>query len=357
MAKSKTGIYLVNLGSPDTTKVPDVKEYLREFLLDERVIDLPKPLRKFIVEGIILNTRPKESAHAYESIWWEDGSPLIVITERVVQKLKDKLGDDVPVSMGMRYGNPSIKAGIEDLLNQNPELEEVFLIPLYPQFAMATTETVTEKAKEVLKEHFPKLKLRIKDPFYNDPGYVKALAESIKPYLTDDIDHLLFSYHGVPERHIRKRDITGVHCLASGDCCSTTSVAHTFCYKHQDLMTTKNVAEYLDLDNASFSYSNAFQSKLGIDPWLTPATDKELERLAKTGIKKIAVACPAFISDCIETLEEIGIRGKEDFIAAGGEDLVLIPCVNDHDLWIDVLVEWTETIMSKKPQMHDMTTI
>lgn len=357
MAKSKTGIYLVNLGSPDTTKVPDVKEYLREFLLDERVIDLPTPLRKLLVEGIILNTRPKESAHAYESIWWEEGSPLIVITQRVIDKLKAKLGDDIPVAMGMRYGNPSIKAGIEELLKQNPELEEVFLVPLYPQFAMATTETVTEKAKEVMKEHFPHLKLRIKDAFYNDPGYVKALAESMKPYLTDDIDHLLFSYHGVPERHIRKRDITGVHCLANGDCCSTTSVAHTFCYKHQDLMTTKNVAEYLDLDNASFTYSNAFQSKLGIDPWLTPATDKELERLAKTGIKKIAVACPAFISDCIETLEEIGIRGKEDFVAAGGEDLILIPCVNDHDLWIDVLVEWTTAVLEKQPHTHSMTTI
>ena len=356
MAKANTGVFLVNLGSPDTTEVPDVKEYLREFLLDGRVIDLPLPLRKLLVEGIILNVRPKESAEAYESIWWEEGSPLIVITQHVIDKLKAKLGEDVPVSMGMRYGNPSIKAGIEELLNQNPDLEEVFLIPLYPQYAMATTETVTEKAKEVLKEHFPNLKLRIKDAFYNDPGYVKALAESIKPYLTEDIDHLLFSYHGVPERHIRKRDITGSHCL-KGDCCNTTSIAHTFCYRHQDIMTTKNVAEYLDLDNASFSYSVAFQSKLGIDPWLTPATDKELERLAKEGIKKIAVACPAFISDCIETLEEIGIRGKEDFVEAGGEDLVLIPCINDHDLWIDVLEKWCNDILEKNPNMHDMTTI
>jgi len=346
--KSKTVIYLVNLGSPDTYEPADVKEYLREFLLDEKVIDLPKPLRKFLVEGIILNTRPKESGEAYESIWWEDGSPLIVITRQVEAKLRARLGDDVPLSIGMRYGNPSIKAGIEDLLSQNPDLEEIFLVPLYPQYAMATTETVTEKAKEVIKESFPHLKLTLKEAFYNDPGYVKALGESMRPHLTDDIDHLIFSYHGVPERHIKKRDITGSHCLKFEDCCNNTSVAHTFCYRHQDLMTTKNVAEYLDLDNRPFTYSNAFQSKLGPDPWLKPATDKELDRLAEEGKKKVAVVCPAFISDCIETLEEIGIRGEEDFVEAGGEELILIPCINDHDLWIDVLEKWSKEVLHKE---------
>lgn len=346
--RRNTGIFLVNLGSPDSYEPADVKEYLREFLLDEKVIDLPKPLRRFIVEGIILRTRPKESGEAYESIWWEEGSPLIIITEKVLAKLKSRLGDDVPISLGMRYGNPSIKAGIEDLLNQNPDLKEVFLIPLYPQYAMATTETVTERAKEIVNEFFPHLKLKLKAPFYNDPDYIKALGETMRPYLTDDIDHLLFSYHGVPERHIKKRDITGQHCLKFENCCDNTSVAHAFCYRHQDLMTTKNVAEYLDLDNRPFTYSNAFQSKLGIDPWLTPATDKELDRLAEEGKKKIAVVCPAFISDCIETLEEIGIRGEEDFLEAGGEELVLIPCINDHDLWIDVLEKWSHEVIKEK---------
>ncbi|MEO1023355.1 MAG: ferrochelatase, partial [Bacteroidota bacterium] len=239
-----------------------------------------------------------------------------------------------------------IEAGIQDLLDQNPELEDVFIIPLYPQYAMATTETVLEQAKVVMLEHFPQLNAIIKEPFYNDPLYIKALAESMKPYLTDDIDHLLFSYHGVPERHIKKRDITGDHCLKCENCCDVASPAHAFCYRHQDLMTTKQVAEYLNLDPAS--YSNAFQSKLGVDPWLTPATDKELIRLAKEGKKKVAVACPAFISDCIETLEEIGIRGEEDFVEAGGEELKLIPCVNDHDLWIDALEAWCSTILQPK---------
>jgi len=349
MEQSKTGILLVNLGSPDSYEPADLKVYLREFLTDERVIDLPTPLRKFIVEGMILPFRPKESAEAYELIWWDEGSPLIVITQQVIDKLQERLGDHVPVEMGMRYGNPSIEAGFDALMKKNPDLERVFLIPLYPQYAMSTTETVIEKAKEVWRGKYPSLDVQFKDAFYDDPMYIKALSESMRPTLEEhDIDHLLFSYHGVPERHIKKRDITGDHCLKCEDCCNVNSPAHTFCYRHQDIKTTQNVAEYLDLDSQDFSYSTAFQSKLGIDPWLTPATDAELIRLAEEGVKKVAVACPAFISDCIETLEEIGIRGKEDFVEAGGEDLVLIPCVNDHDLWIDALETWCADML--KPQ-------
>lgn len=342
MEQSKKGILLVNLGSPDTYEPADLKVYLREFLTDKRVIDAPRPIRKAIVEGMILPFRPKESAEAYKLIWWDEGSPLIVITQHVIDKLSARLGGQVPVAMGMRYGNPSIEAGFEDLLEQNPNLKHVYLIPLYPQYAMATTETVIEKAKDVMLAKFPQLTMETKEPFYNDPLYVKALAESIRPYIDEhDIDHLLFSFHGVPERHIKKRDITGDHCLKCEDCCNVDSPAHTYCYRHHDLMTTKNAAKYLDLDNQDFSYSYAFQSKLGIDQWLQPATDKELMRLgAEEGIKKIAVCCPAFISDCIETLEEIGIRGKDDFIKAGGEELILIPCVNDSDLWIDALEKW-----------------
>ncbi|MTI88099.1 MAG: ferrochelatase [Balneolaceae bacterium] len=342
MAKSNTGIFLVNLGSPDSFEPKDVKVYLEEFLMDKRVIDIPRPLRAAIVKGIILNTRPKESAEAYELIWWDEGSPLIVISESVVEKLQNRLGDNIPIGLGMRYGNPSIEAGIQSMLDQNPDLDEIFLIPLYPQYAMATSETVIEKTKEVVLDKYPHLNMIIKDPFYDDPLYTKALSEGMKPYITDDIDHVLFSYHGVPERHIKKRDITGDHCLKCENCCEVTSPAHNYCYRHQDIVTTKKAVEYLGLEEDR--YSIAFQSKLGIDPWLTPATDNELVRLAKEGKKKIAVVCPAFISDCIETLEEIGIRGKEDFIEAGGEELVLIPCVNDSDLWIDTLEKWSKDI-------------
>jgi len=209
MEQSKTGILLVNLGSPDSYEPADLKVYLREFLTDKRVIDFPTPLRKALVEGIILPIRPKESAEAYELIWWDEGSPLIVITQQVIDKLQKRLGENVPISMGMRYGNPSIEAGFDELMEKNPDLEEIFLIPLYPQYAMSTTETVIEKAKEVWRDKYPHLEVKFKEAFYDDPQYVKALGESIRPIIEEhDIEHLLFSYHGVPERHIKKRDIT-----------------------------------------------------------------------------------------------------------------------------------------------------
>lgn len=246
----------------------------------------------------------------------------------------------------MRYGNPSIKDGLQSLLNQNPKIDEVFVIPLYPQYAMATTETVVEKVKKVVLSEFPHLKISYKSSFYDDPLYIKALAESIRPFNNDSIDHNLFSYHEVPERLIKKRDITGEHCLVCDDCCNVASPAHTFCYRHHDLKTTQNVVDYLNLD--SEKYSTSFQSKLGIDPWLAPATDKELIRLARKGVKHIAVACPAFVSDCIETLEEIGIRGKEDFLEAGGKELTLIPCLNDSELWIDALHHWSDRFLASE---------
>ena len=298
MELSNTGILLVNLGSPDSYKPEDVKVYLREFLMDKRVIDAPFLIRKMIVEGFILPKRPAESAHAYQSIWWEEGSPLIVISQNVLKKLSKRLGDTAPLSLGMRYGNPGIEYAIEDLLKQNPALKKIFLIPLYGQYAMATFETVVVKTEEVLKKNHPELELDVIEPFYDDPLYIKALAESMKPFAEQDFDHILFSFHGVPERHLKKTDPTGNHCLKCEDCCNVPSPAHKACYRHQDLETTHLVAEYLNLDPAKYSVS--FQSKLGVDSWLTPSTENELKRLGNSGKKKIAVACPAFVSDCID---------------------------------------------------------
>lgn len=331
------GVLLVNLGSPDSTDPKDVKRYLDEFLMDERVFDFPFWLRSFIVRGIILNTRPKKSAEAYEKIWWDEGSPLIVLSERL-KKGVDEL-TSVPTALAMRYGNPSIKSGLEELKEKG--VTEVLLIPLYPQFAMATTETILVLAEELRQRHFPEMQFTNIPAFYNHPDYVRVLSNSIQSYLqTREWDHLLFSYHGLPERHIKKSDITQSHCKIDGSCCQTASASHQYCYRHQCYETTKQVAEYLGLKPGS--YSTSFQSRLGIDPWLKPATNKTIHKMPEDGIKKLAVVTPAFVSDCIETLEEIGIQAKEDFIAQGGEDLHMVPCLNEDDAWIKVLARWID---------------
>ncbi len=331
----KKGVLLVNLGSPDSPKPKDVKKYLGEFLMDERVIDVPLWARTLIVKGIILNTRPKASAAAYKRIWWEDGSPLIVISERLQDKIQDKV--DIPIGLAMRYGSMTIKKGLQELVNKG--VEEVLLFPLYPQFAMATTETILVLAKEVQERNFPDLKIESVPAFYNKPDYIEVLANSITESLKDtSYEHLLFSYHGVPERHIRKSDITKSHCKIDGDCCSAPSKAHQFCYRHQCFEVTRLVAERLQLKPETFSSS--FQSRLGFDPWLQPYTDLTIERLGKEGIKKMAIVTPAFVSDCLETLEEIAIEGKEIFKEMGGEYFSTVPCLNDNNEWTNLLVKW-----------------
>lgn len=331
----KKGVLLVNLGSPDSPTPEDVKPYLSEFLMDERVIDVPLWARTIIVKGIILNTRPKASAEAYKKIWWEEGSPLIVISER----LKDKIQKNtpLPVALAMRYGSLTIKKGLQELVDQG--VEEVFLMPLYPQFAMATTETILVLAEEIRKEHFPHLKISDLKAFYNRKDYIEVLSDSIEKHLEKQpFDHLLFSYHGVPERHIRKRDITKSHCKIDGSCCITPSPAHEFCYRHQCFEVTRLVAEKLDLKPGT--YSSSFQSRLGFDPWLQPPTDLTIERFGKQGVKKLAVVTPAFVSDCLETLEEIAMEGAEIFHEVGGQEFITIPCLNDDQAFVDLLSHW-----------------
>lgn len=335
----KRGILLVNLGSPDSTNVGDVRRYLRQFLMDERVIDIPWAVRKMIVELFILPFRPKNSAHAYSEIWWEEGSPLIVISEKVQQLLQQRT--DMPVSLGMRYGNPSIEAGVRHLLDRPDPVDEIYLVPLYPHYAMATTETVIVETRKVLREMGSDVKLTIQPPFFDHPDYIKALANSVRPYVEKDYDYLLFSYHGVPERHLKKTDPTGKHCLIADHCCQVASAAHPVCYRHQAFRTTEELTRALDIP--ADKYSVAFQSRLGQDAWLKPFTDGEVVRLAESGIKKLLVICPAFISDCLETLEEIGMRAKEDFLEAGGESFEMIPCLNDHPDWIAALAGWVES--------------
>ncbi len=329
-------VLLVNLGSPDSTSVKDVRKYLDEFLMDRNVIDVPYPIRALIVKGFILPFRPKKSAEAYASIWWQEGSPLIVISQQLFQKVKNKV--NVPVALAMRYGNPSIENTLKDLLAEYPDLKEIKIIPLYPHYAMATTKTVIEKTHEVIQKNKWQLKLDALESFYNEPDYITALSHSIQPYLQNNFDYFLFSYHGIPERHVKKTDVTKNHCLKTADCCNVKSEAHQFCYRHQTIETTRLVAEKLALQPTQ--YSQSFQSRLGQDAWLKPYTEPELTRLAKAGVKRIAVVCPAFVADCLETLEEIAVRGKVVFVEAGGEDLQLIPCLNDNDEWADVLASY-----------------
>ena len=331
------GVLMVNLGSPKSTDPKDVKTYLDEFLMDGRVIDLPYVLRAILVKGIILNTRPKQSAKAYKKIWWEEGSPLIVLSERLQKKIDDFT--QVPISLAMRYGEPSIKNGLQELHDKG--VDEVLLLPLYPQYAMATTETILALAEELRQEFFLTMKFTTVPPFYNHPDYVNVLSKSIYEKIKDlDYEHLLFSYHGVPERHIRKSDITKSHCKMDKSCCETPSPAHQYCYRHQCKETTRLVAEALNLKEGT--YSTSFQSRLGFDPWLKPYTDRTIEKLALDGIKNMAIVTPAFVSDCLETLEEIAMEGEEIFHESGGQNFTFIPCLNDRQDWVKTLSRWID---------------
>lgn len=329
------GVLFVNLGSPDSPEPKDVKKYLGEFLMDERVIDVPLIARTILVKGIILNTRPKTSAKAYKKIWWEEGSPLIVLSERLQNKVQEHT--DLPVALGMRYGSMTMLKGFQELVDKG--VTEVLLFPLYPQFAMATTETITVLAEKIKQEHFPDLKIESVPAFYNKTDYIDVLASSIKRHLEGkNYEHLLFSYHGVPERHIRKSDITKSHCKIDGSCCATASKAHEFCYRHQCKEVTRLVGEKLGFQEGSFSTS--FQSRLGFDPWLQPYTDRTIERLGKEGVKNMAIVTPAFVSDCLETLEEIAMEGEEIFHEVGGKGFTTIPCLNDDAEWVALIAKW-----------------
>ena len=329
------GVLLVNLGSPESPTAKDVKPYLDEFLMDKYVIDVPFLLRALLVRGIILQTRPKKSAAAYAKIWWKEGSPLVVISQRMQKKVQSLT--DIPVALAMRYGTITILKGLQEVKEKG--VTEVMLFPLYPQHAMASTTTILVLAEELRQKHFPEMTFTIVPAFYNKPGYIKALANSIKKYLdTFEYDHLLFSYHGIPKRHIRKTDITKSHCKIDGSCCNTPSPAHEFCYRHQCYETTKQVVQYLGIPEGK--YSQTFQSRLAGDKWLTPYTDVEINKMPGQGIKKLAVVTPAFVSDCLETLEEIAMEANHEFKENGGEEFMAIPCMNDDDEWCETVAHW-----------------
>lgn len=342
----KKAVILMNLGSPDSTEVPDVKKYLNEFLMDGRVIDYPYLFRKLLVQGIIVPFRSPKSAEAYKTIWTKEGSPLVVITKQLQAALQEQITE--PVEIAMRYGNPSPETAFDKLLERDADIEEVIAIPLYPHYAMSSYETAVEHTKAAFaKKQYP-FKLSFIKPFYNEYNYIQAMAENMKVYLEKKYDHILFSYHGIPERHIKKSDITKSHCLQIENCCRVSSEAHDYCYRHQCFETTKHIAATLRIPASKYSIS--FQSRLG-KGWLQPFTDIRLEQMPNEGIKKLLVICPAFVSDCLETLEEIAERGKESFLKSGGEEYTMIPCLNTHPLWVETLAEWIRTCNETNRQM------
>ncbi len=344
---SKRGIILLNLGSPDSTEVKDVRKYLMEFLMDKRVIDYPYILRLMLVGGIIAPLRAPKSAEAYKTVWTKDGSPLVVMTNQLRNALEPLLHE--PVEVAMRYRKPTMEHAYEKLLERMPDIEEVIAIPLYPHYAMSSYETAIEHAKEVYKKKGYSFKLSFIKPFYDDANYIHALTESIRPNLHQDYDQILFSYHGLPQRHMSKADPTHLHCMKVENCCEVDSVAHKTCYRHQCWTTTQLIIKNLGIPPEKVGFS--FQSRLGREEWLKPYTAIRLEELPKEGVKKLLIVCPAFVSDCLETLEEIAEEGKHSFLEAGGESFTMIPCLNLHPLWVQSLVTWMNDLSVGKKEM------
>ena len=321
--ETKNGLLLINIGSPNSPDIPAVRRYLREFLSDKRVIDLPALLRYILLYCFILPFRPRQSAHAYQAIWTPKGSPLICYSEQLRDKLQQRLGPDYQVVLGMRYGKPTIQHALKQL----QRCEHITVLPLYPQYSSAATGSSIEKALQTLAPTtiFPSITI-IRD-FYNHPAFIHAQAELIKPHIHNH-DYILFSYHGLPERHLLKGGCKAI-CV---DACPASS-AMQGCYRAQCFETTRLLAERLQLTNCS----TAFQSRLGKTPWIKPYTDEVLTTLAKNGVKRLAITCPSFVTDCLETIEEIGLRAKQQWLALGGEQFTLIPCLNDNELWIDAI--------------------
>jgi ferrochelatase len=334
-------VLLVNLGSPASPEVPDVRRYLAEFLGDPRVIDRPgQPWRWLLINWLIIPRRVKNSAHAYTKVWTKEGSPLIVTSRTVQQKLAAALkgtpsggtgsAEDTLVFLAMNYGEPAIGEVLQTMALAG--VTDVLIFPQYPHYAMSSYETAVAKVHAEARRLGLPLRFETVEPFFEEPGYIAALVESARPLLAQPYDHLLFSYHGLPERHMKKADSSGAHCLTVPGCCETCAPAHATCYRAQTVRTTKAFAKLAGLDPARHSIS--YQSRLGGEPWLTPYTDQEFERLAQAGKKRLLVITPAFTTDCLETLEEIRMAGRETFLAAGGESFAHIPCLNDHPAFV-----------------------
>ncbi len=330
---TRTGLLLINLGTPDAPQPREVGRYLREFLMDPKVIQAPGIIRWLLVNLLIVPRRRHASAALYQKIWLSEGSPLLVYTNRLAQKVQRQLGEGHVVVVGMRYGQPSLQRALEQLIRSS--VDRIILFPLYPQFSDATVTTSLQRCQEVLKE------LNFRGPvvtipaFYDQPEYVQTVANTVGESRSSfAADHVLFSFHGLPESHIRAADPSG-HCLQDSACCESFRAKAPQCYRAQCFATAAGVAQKVGLPASAYSVS--FQSRLGPTAWIKPYTEEILLDLAKRGVKNLLIASPAFTADCLETLEELAIRAKEVFVEAGGQDLRLVPSLNDRDDWVDAV--------------------
>jgi len=330
-----TGLLLVNLGTTDAPEAGPVRRYLRQFLSDPRVLDIHPLGRAALLNLVILPFRPGKSAAAYRKIWSERGSPLLFHSLDLLAEVRARLGSQWTVELAMRYGSPSIDGALATLRARG--IDRIVVLPLYPQYSSASTGSTVEEIFRVAGKLWVTPNLSFVEPFYDDPGFIGAFAARGAPVLAAERpDHVLFSYHGLPERHMRKADASGAHCLASESCCDAIGDVNRNCYRAQCYATTRALAKALGLDDKN--HSVAFQSRLGRTPWVRPYTDLVLPELVKAGKRRVVVFCPAFVADCLETLEEIGIRAREDFLKAGGESLTLVPSLNATPEWADAVV-------------------
>ncbi|WP_342379601.1 ferrochelatase [Myxococcus stipitatus] len=332
---AKRGLLLLNLGTPDAPESGAVRRYLREFLSDPRVVDIHPVGRWLLLNLIILPVRPAKSAEAYRKVWMPQGSPLLVYSRELEAAVRGRLGGEYEVALGMRYGTPSIPDAVASLRARG--VMDFTVLPLYPQEATSSSASSLARVYEVMTEGWDVPNVRAVPAFHSHPSFLEAFTSVARPVIAETrSDHVLFSFHGVPERHVRKTDTSGRHCFSSAGCCDTLTEANRHCYRAQCFSTARGLAERLGLKAEGWSVS--FQSRLGRTPWVKPYTDLVLPELAKRGVKRLAVMCPSFVADCLETLEEVGLRAREQFVEAGGEALTLVPSLNAHPDWVDAVV-------------------
>jgi ferrochelatase len=340
------GVLLLNLGTPDAPTKPAVRRYLAEFLSDPRVIDLPAPARWLLLHGLILRTRPRRSAAQYRSIWTEAGSPLLVHSRALREGVARALGPGFRVELAMRYGRPDVASALDALCDAG--VDRIVALPLFPQYSEAATGSALARVREVLAARRDAPPLLVREDFFDDPGFIAAFSEVARPVLDAfRPDHVLLSYHGLPERQVRALDASGRHCLVRDDCCAAVGDVNRRCYRAQCFATSRALVASLGLSERE--HSTCFQSRLGGSAWIRPYTDVRLAELAQQGVKRVAVLCPAFVADCLETLEEIQIRAREQWRELGGDDLALVPSLNARPRWVETLAEWARHAASGPP--------